>query len=348
MRRIYKQIPENLTFEQFRVLADRQPSLEGNWLYRLTHETLRDNYEYPEFRIHPTRYMFYSFDEAEKYMREKLAFLNERNDTYRFLIEQIPIGERENETGAAWVYSHEGKIIDISTTIIKDGEYPQSCFFGRSKERIRFQEGDIVEIVEGDTVHLAIVGAEGPTVEWFWGLYGRSMIERNKFGKGYYGADYSDDCYYVIDAPGCHAHPHVTSVMKPRLPIPQDIREYLEDCLAMSKSRDDHYDRRIIGMDNNIIFEAATVDINLRYEIDSLRHILSIRTTDNITDTVSERELPQDFSEDELHKIIEWLNFKKYGKSRLWYLIKDWNEYYSSDKIPALSPDISIEELLNV
>lgn len=339
--------PYNLTFEQFKALADREPSLKGNWVYRATHETLRDEYVYPEFRIYQTRYIFLSFNDAEKYIREKLVHDNPGYETYRFLIEQVPVGEWENETGVTWVYDKEGKLVELSTTVIRDGEFPDSSFFGRSEDRIRFHEGDIVEIVDGDTVHLAIVGAEGPTVEWFWGLYERSMIARDKEGKGYYEADYSDDCYYVIDAPGCHAHPHVTSVMKPRLPIPQDIQEYFAKCLAMSKTNDNHYDRWILGMDSSTIFDAASSDIILRYDTNQKRHRLSLRITDNIFRTESKRELPQDFSEEELQKISEWLNFKKYGKTRLWYLIKEWNEIYDSDAIPPLPPDTSLKELLN-
>lgn len=342
-----REIPDNLTFEQFKALADRQPSLEGDWVYRLTHSTLWGDYEYPEFRIHNIRYLFPSLNEAEKYMRERLVPDNERYDTYRFLIEQIPVGEAENEIGAAWVYDKEGSLVETATTVCK-GEYPYSSFFGRSKERIRFHEGDIVEVVDGDSVHLAIVGAEGPTVEWFWGLYLRCMIERNKFGKGYYGADYSDDCYYVIDAPGCHSHQHVTTLMKPSLPIPQDIREYLQECLALSKQPEDHYDSRIIMMESTAIFDTAQIDITLHYNSDRKRHRLSLRTTDNTTNTESERELPQDFSEEELQRISEWLRFKKYGKSRLWYLIREWNEFYSCDEMPALSPDTPLEELLTI
>lgn len=340
-----KTVPGNLTFKQFKALADRQPSFEGNWVYRLTHSTLWSDYEYPEFRIHNIRYTFLSLQEAEKYMRERLIPENERYDTYRFLVEQVPIGEAENLIGAAWVYDKDGSLVETSTTSCK-GDFPDSSFFGRSKEYIRFQEGDIVEVVDGDTVHLAIVGAEGPSLEWFWDLYRRSMLERNKFGKSYYCVDYSDDCYYVIDAPGCHAHQHVTTLMAPSFPIPQDIREYFEKCLALSKQPEDHYDSRIIMMESTAIFDTAQIDIKLRYDNDQKRHRLSLRTTDNITDTESERDLPRDFSNVELQKISEWLNFKKYGKSRLWYLIREWNEFYSSDEIPALSPDTPLEELL--
>ena len=192
------------------------------------------------------------------------------------------------------------------------------------------------------------MGDEGPTVKWFWDLYRRSMLERNKFGKSYYFAGFSDDCYYVIDAPGCHAHQHVTTLMAPSLPIPQDIREYFEECLALSKQSEDHYDSRIIIMESTAIFDTAQIDMTLHYDSDRKRHRLSLRTIDNINDTESERELPLDLSKEELQKISEWLRFKKYGKSRLWYLIREWNEFYSSDTIPALSPDTPLEEMLTI
>lgn len=35
-------IPDNLTFDQFKALGDRPPSLEDNRMYRLTHEILKD------------------------------------------------------------------------------------------------------------------------------------------------------------------------------------------------------------------------------------------------------------------------------------------------------------------
>lgn len=34
-----KSIPDNLTYEQFKAIAERQPSLEGEWLYRLQHKS---------------------------------------------------------------------------------------------------------------------------------------------------------------------------------------------------------------------------------------------------------------------------------------------------------------------
>lgn len=288
--------------------------------------------------------MFLSLNEAEKYMREKLLPDNEQYDTYRFLIEQVPIGKHENKTGATWVYDKNGELVETSTTWCDPGIYPESVFFGRSKEGIRFYEGDIVEVVDGDSVHLAIVGAEPPTVEWFWGLYCRSK----DYG---YNTDCGDDCYYVVDGPGEHDHPHSTMVMKPSRPIPQDIKEYFEECLAMSKRQDVKYDTRFNWMQRESMFDAAESKIILRFDLLSERHQLMLRTFNDITGTNSERILPADFSEKELHDISEWLNFKKYGKSRLWYLIREWNDTHDyldepDPLYPLLSPDTPLEELL--
>lgn len=335
-----REVPQNLTFEEFKELADRKPSMEGDWLYHLTHETLVDDYSYPEFGIADHhKYLFRTLEDAEKYMREKLAPENKHYDTYRFLIKQVPVGEWERFIGATWVYDKDGRLVETATSCHQYGHYPESYFFGRSENRIRFHEGDIVEVVFGDTVHLAIVGAEPPTVEWFWGLYNRSK----DYG---YNTDCGDDNYYVVDGPGCHDHPHSTMVMKPSRPIPQDIKEYFEECLAMSKRQDVKYDTRMLGMDSMNMFDTKEAYIKLNYVSSLNRHQLVIRVINNITDTKSDRVLPTDFSEKELNDICEWLNFKKYNRTRLWYLIREWNNEARFMDEPELSPDTPLEELL--
>lgn len=336
-------IPENLTFEQFKALADRQPSMEGNWLYRLTQEMFLNKYTYPEFRLCRAKYLFYSHEEAVRYMREKLVGKDRRHETYRFLISQIPVGEKEYMHGAQWLYDYQGNLLDYSVTLpIRYGNYPDCTFFGRSREHVRFQKGDIVEVVSGDTVNLAIVGAEGPAVEWFWDLY----LESNDYGYPY---DDSDDCYFTIDVPGGHHHAPTLSLMKPRQPIPQDVKEYFEECLRRHENDEAKYDLRILDMDDSCMSDVKTSDIVLKYDSESKEHRLFIRETNFVTTKVGEREtlkcLPDDFSDDEVQKIKNWLMFKKYGKTRLWYLITQWNDQKWEHE-PELSPDTAADELL--
>lgn len=336
-------MPENLTFEEFKALADRQPSLEGKWIYRLTHEVFLHKYTYPEFRIRRVRYLFYSHEEAVSYMREKLVDQESRRETYRFLITQIPVGEKEYKHGFQWLYDYRGNLLDYNVTLpIEYDKYPDCTFFGRSGEHIRFQKGDIVEVVYGDTVNLAIVGAEGPTVEWFWDLYQRAK----DYG---YPSDDSDDCYYTIEVPGGHHHAPTLTLMKPRKPIPQDIREYFEECLRQHESDEAKYDLRIQDMDDRNIFDVKSSDIVLKYNGETKRHRLFIRELNYTASKVGEREtlrcLPDDVSTHELDQIERWLKFKKFGKTRLWYLITQWNEQKWEHE-PRLSPDTPVEELL--
>lgn len=147
MKRIFL---DNLTFEQFKALADRQPSLDGNWIYRLTHKTLCDDYEFPEFRLTSSYYFSLSLDSAEKYMREKLASDHEQYDTYRFLTEQLPISGCEYGVSATWIYNKDAVCVETALATSRDGHFPDSSFFGRSAERIRFHKSDIVEGDDGD------------------------------------------------------------------------------------------------------------------------------------------------------------------------------------------------------
>ncbi len=330
-------VPDNLSFDEFKALADRKPSLDGNWLYRLNHQTFYEEYSYPEFRLYSTIYMFTSYEDAVRFMRENLADKEGEHDTYRFELTQIPIAQAEYRNGAMWIFDHYGQLIDYNNIFEYSDDYLESSFFGRSCERIRFHEGDIVEVIWKDTVHLAIVASEGPTVEWFWDLYNRS---KDKYG---YPSDVSDDCYYVTDAPGDHDHPNSLYMMKPGLPIDQDIKDYFEYCLELQRKGEYNNDPRQLYMNESSIFDAKKAWIFMRYSSKSQRHILYLSEENRVTGSKSLKPIPGNFYSDELLKIKEWLLIKKYGKTRLWYLLKYWNENWSGDDRPPISPDTQID-----
>ena len=92
-------LPDNLTYSQFLDLADRSPSLEGVWIYRLEHTSLSNGVVYPEFDIYTNEYLFLTLEDAERLMRESLV---NREATYRFVITQLPVGrDIGEETGAS-------------------------------------------------------------------------------------------------------------------------------------------------------------------------------------------------------------------------------------------------------
>lgn len=214
-------LPDNLTYSQFLDLADRSPSLEGVWIYRLEHTFLSNGVVYPEFDIYTNEYLFLTLEDAERLMRESLV---NREATYRFVITQLPVGrDIGEEIGASWTYGPNGVLIDFRSTTT-GGDTIRSCFFGRPRARILFRKGDIVEVVGRDSVRLAVVADDGPTVDRFWERY-----ERSKDGMGYH-ADASDDCYYVLDGPGecCHDHADALSLMKPCRAVPEEIAGVLK------------------------------------------------------------------------------------------------------------------------
>lgn len=212
----------NVTREQFHALAGRQPSLEGGWIYRLERIMAPDGICYPEFSIRREVTIYPDFTDAQKGATG--------GDCYCSRITQLSDVSSEDEPGASWLYDANGTLIDYTVTTWENAPL-KSRFFGRPESRQRFHKGDIVEVIERDKVHLAVVGAEMPSVDWFWSLY-----EKCKDLNCYF-PDASDDCYYVIDGPGEAFHSHVAPValMKPCRPVPEEIRLYFTHCLECLK-----------------------------------------------------------------------------------------------------------------
>lgn len=177
-----------------------------------------DGISYPEFGIYIRTYLFTDFADAQKAAAE--------GDCYCSRITQLPDGGSEDESGAAWLYDANGTLIDYTITTWENDPL-KSRFFGRQASRQRFRKGDIVEVIERDKVHLAVVGADMPSVDWFWSLYEKCKDLNNYF------PDASDDCYYMIDGQGEAFHSHVSPValMKPSRPVSEEIIQYFKLCL---------------------------------------------------------------------------------------------------------------------
>lgn len=78
-----KRLSQCLTFEQLKAYADRMPSLEGCWIYRLEHVRMDDDACYPEFKVGCDEYWFLSHSDAELFIRNNLL---ESACTYSFII----------------------------------------------------------------------------------------------------------------------------------------------------------------------------------------------------------------------------------------------------------------------
>lgn len=326
-------LPEDLTYEQFHALAEREPSLEGDWIYRVRHVHFGTINSYPEFDIWHEEYLFLSFHDAESFIRERA----DDNGTYRFEIAQIPIGKAYElyDIGVGWIYDNKGKLLDYSSTTWDDNS-ERSIFYGRPKSRMRFKRGNIVEVVCDDHVHLSVVAANGPSVDWVWMIYSEHS--------GLFAVDASDDNYYVLDGPGqtYHSHPHALSLMKPSRPIPDDVREYFEYCLECGLEEDcrDVYKSSIFSENN--MGECSNNSVKITFDEITKRHHIKQVSYDEVTNTIQDSPIREDNIED----LSQWLNEVKYGKTRLWYLIRNWNEKCCMDNEAYLPLDTPLSELL--
>ncbi len=317
---IHADLPSDLTFEQFKALALREPDLTGDWIYDLEVSEFDDEMTelYPAFELYNTSHFFFrSLEEAEKYMREQLV----KSSVYRFVITQRPLGRLSNEHGAQWLYDHTGTLLDYTITRWDSDGGMESLFFGRPAERSRFKKGDIVEVVGRDGVNLAVVAGEPYPLEWYWESYQRH-------GKEYY-FDASDEAnYYLLEGPGYmhHVHANTISLMAPRCPVPDDIRRYFDYCLECADKEDCREVYKTDYFPHDAIGELEKNSVEITYDPVAKRHRLGYSTSDMQLDK---------------------LNEVMYGRTRLWYLIRDWNENVRNSLTePELSLDTTLQQLL--
>lgn len=109
---IRNELSSNLTFEEFKALAEQEPSLKGRWIYMLTRKMMHADemkHPYPRFELsHEEILYFRSLADAEKYMR------NHTPNVYCNCVKQLPFGDKgENgysNQGAEWLYGWDGKV----------------------------------------------------------------------------------------------------------------------------------------------------------------------------------------------------------------------------------------------
>lgn len=336
----HSDIPTDLTFEQFKALAMREPDLEGDWVYelRMTEYDPDEELPYPQFELGvTTRYLFPRLEDAEGYMRERLT----GPSVYCFHITQLPLGADISRHGAQWLYDNAGTLLDRKVT--HWDESLESIYFGPAREP-RFHRGDIVEVRGRDNkVNLAVVVSEPLPIEWFWEKYQKL--------RGDYYFDASDDAYYLLEGPGYMHHTHVSdlSLMAPRRPIPDDIRRYFGHCLECADEEDCTKVYHAAYFSDTEPGKLGEDEIGLLYDEATGRHRLSYTIYDFAKDSNDRRViLPGTLDEARLAEVWCFLSQVMYGKTRLWYLIRDWNEYYrDADRQPHLSPDTTINQLLS-
>lgn len=235
-------------------------------IYKLTvwcYESLQPRY--PEFRIHDSIHFYFKApDEARQKIPELIEQLKkERKETprgrkancflpYCFVIDEIPVGHAlywQDNVQAWWVYDKRGRlIVNSSVSELYNESLGLEPFFGRPPEKCPVKKGDIVEVVDGNTVRLEIVcdlpitPQRGLQILHNYREHLRQdhpEITDEQLERVFVN-DYSDDSYITLDGTmpegqstymSAHSHPSVKWVFPARLKIPEKARKRLEDCL---------------------------------------------------------------------------------------------------------------------
>lgn len=215
--------PQDLNWMEFKAMAEREPSLEGNWIYRLEQNFLSDDQEesYPRIDIWQTETrLFKSFENVMKFLQ-----VPARDTLYNSVLTQIACGQPDYEQGAGWLFDKDGKKIDYTLThSYRLREIPEAFFYGRPEARQRFKPGEIVECLRRKEISLCVVAALPPSLEWCW---------KYKEKGNDYLLDYTDDSVMVLNGPSYRDHDHVSPLflMKPRFHISDDIKNGMQTWL---------------------------------------------------------------------------------------------------------------------
>lgn len=204
---------------------------------------------YPMYKVSTySRAYAMTLEDAERLMHQDILYRKKQKETddwmrdvFCYYISEKPLGIMlsKGEYLSQRMYDAKESLIDKSLCSTGFGTYnPNICnqseydrhddetFYGRSEEQIRFHKGDIVEVLMGHKVKLAVVVGTPPTTEWI-SKKRKEIQDRMGTEAMPFEFDISDDSYTVINGPGYDYHDHVSTmqVFAPHYPIPHDIQE---------------------------------------------------------------------------------------------------------------------------
>lgn len=175
------------------------------------------------------RRLNYLAEDEESRMDEK-RFGHDIVLAYKIAELELDTGVGRNETQSVRTYTADGQPND-ECLLDSAGE---RHFKGRTPEQIRFQPGDIVEVITDWDAELCIVEHTQPTTEDYENnrqYWLKNHKERcQNWGIDYnvleaFHWDYSDDCYVMLSLGegDTHFHPESPKVFRPTKPVPKSL-----------------------------------------------------------------------------------------------------------------------------
>ena len=178
--------------------------------------------------------------EDEEYRKDEKRFGHDIVLAYSITEHQLDVGLHGDDTQSVRTYTANGKPNDESLLDYQCERH----FKGRTPEQVRFQPGDIVEVIDEWGAELCVVGHAQPTVEDYASFRKRcwencmkdcqkSCRDKSvevKEENCIFHWDYSDDCYlvYSLGEGDTHFHPESPKVFRPTKPVPKALREKLK------------------------------------------------------------------------------------------------------------------------
>ena len=179
-----------------------------------------DNPQYPLFEVfRNTIGYFTSLEKAEQVMKEYTE-----EDCFGFLIEEYII----DQPSLWWAKSRRNYLPDgsfLDENLLSEMPQDETQFRGRPPEKLRFSNGDLVEVLWNDVVSLEIVTSTPCSPEKI------SEMQNPKL-------DFTDDSYSTIGKCGDnHSQPIAVNVFPPRFPVSDILRRQLRQAFLLDYIR---------------------------------------------------------------------------------------------------------------
>ena len=203
--------------------------------------TNREPHSYPEFSIYPIEaFCFLSLEDCIR----KIPYYIPNEELYCFVVDSHCCGiDMHFGTKERWLFLPDGTL--FSHTFSGDEAFERNMEYqGRKPEDCHFKEGDIVEMMDDETVTLGIVYQQPPTpaeIEEF-------RKERRERGGWDEMVDGAEDRYIILvnhlrDKGNsvymrCRRGPLASCLLPPSMPVPEKLRKRLQGLLEQVKKEE--------------------------------------------------------------------------------------------------------------